>query len=257
MVMRGNILGVGISAINMKMTLEVIDGWFKRREQHYLIAAPAHCLVDCQRDEALRYIYNNAGMVTPDGMPLVWILKLMGFRGVDRVCGSDLMLAVCEHGLREGYRHYLYGSTPEVIERLVKRLGERFPSIQIVGAHAPPFPYTAEYDGLVVKQINAVKPDIVWCGLGAAKEEVWTSQHVGKVTAPILIGVGAAFDFHSGTKPQAPRWMQRAGLEWAFRLANEPRRLWRRYLIGNPLFLWLVLLQALNRRTFSMEGSKQ
>jgi len=257
MVARENILGVGISAVNMEMVLEVLDGWLRRREQHYLIAAPAHCLVDCQKDETLRSIYNSASLVTPDGMPLVWILKMKGFRQVDRVYGPDLMLAVCERGLSKGYRHYLYGGTPEVVERLGSRLQERFPGIQIVGTHAPPFPYTEEDDDMVIGNIKTARPDIVWCGLGAAKEEFWTSQHIGKVVAPVLIGVGAAFDFHSGTKPQAPRWMQRAGLEWAFRLAHEPRRLWRRYLIGNPVFLWLILLQTLGIRSFPLEASEQ
>ena len=243
-----NILGVRVHAVTMESTLATIHRWVERGEQHYLIAAPAHCLMDCQRDEALRRVYNNAGLVTPDGMPVVWVLRLMGFRNVERVYGPDVMLAVCDRGLDKGYRHYLYGGTPGVVERLAQRLDRRFPGIQIVGMHTPPFPYTAEDDEALVKKINGERPDIVWCALGASKEEYWMSRHLGRLNAPALIGVGAAFDFHSGTKPQAPRWMMRIGLEWLFRVLCEPYRLGPRYLVNNPQFVWCIAIQALGRK---------
>ena len=253
---RGNILGVGISAVNMRISVATIEKWLQNREQNYVLNIPAHLIVDAQRDPELRRVINRAGLVNPDGMPVAWILRMMGFRQVDRVYGPDLMLAMCERSLERGYRHFLYGGwPPEVTGRLAARLRERFPGLRIVGEHTPPFrPLTPEEDQAEIEKINAADPDIVWCGLGAQKEEYWTSRHIGKVNATVLIGVGAAFDFHSGTKKQAPRWMMRSGLEWFFRLLTEPRRLWKRYLLGNPEFLALVLRQALGRTPPALES---
>jgi N-acetylglucosaminyldiphosphoundecaprenol N-acetyl-beta-D-mannosaminyltransferase len=253
---RGNIVGVGISAVNMAMAVGVIEKWIENQEQNYVLNIPAHLIVDCQRDPVLRRICNGAGLANPDGMPVAWILRLMGFRQVDRVCGPDLMLAMCRRSLERGYKHFLYGGWPPAVTvRLAAKLRERFPGLRIVGEHTPPFrPLTPEEDRVEIETINAADPDIVWCGLGARKEEYWTSGHIGKVNAPVLIGVGAAFDFHSGTKKQAPRWMMRAGLEWFFRLLTEPRRLWRRYLLGNPEFLALILRQALGKMPPSLNA---
>jgi len=247
---RANVLGVGVSAVNMASAVARIERWIERREPNYVIAVPAHCIVECLKDDGLRQIYNRAGMVTPDGMPIAWILKLMGYRDVDRVYGPDLMLEVCERSVAPGYRHFLYGGwPPAVVEKLASKLRARFPGIQIVGTYAPPFRrVTPEEDREITHMINAARPDIVWIGLGAAKEEFWAASHVGRVVAPVLIGVGAAFDFHSGTKPQAPRWMMRAGLEWLFRVFTEPRRLAPRYLKDNPVFLWNILQQALGKQ---------
>jgi N-acetylglucosaminyldiphosphoundecaprenol N-acetyl-beta-D-mannosaminyltransferase len=183
-------LGVGVSAINLAQVLGIIGGWIARRQQHYVCITGVHGIMESQWDEGLRRIHNNAGLVTPDGMPLVWLNRLHGYTHVERVYGPDLMLALCEHS------------------------------------------------------------DIVWVGLSTPKQERWMAEHVGRITAPVLIGVGAAFDFHSGLKKQAPRWMQRSGLEWLFRLATEPRRLWRRYLVNNPLFAVLVLQQALGLKRY-------
>ena len=195
-----------------------------------------------QKDEKLRQIHNQAGLVTPDGMPLVWLSRLNGFPWVERVYGPDLMLAVCERSLSKGYRHYFYGGLEGVPEKLAESLRRRFPKLQIVGVYSPPFrPLTKDEDECVIQKINQAKPDIVWVGLSTPKQEYWMHEHLHRITAPVMVGVGAAFDFHAGLKKQAPRWMQRSGLEWFFRLVTEPRRLWRRYLINNPWFLWLIL----------------
>lgn len=247
---RVNILGVGVSAINMTMALEIIEGWISRREHHYVCVTGVHGVMESQRDEELRRIHNQAGLVTPDGMPLVWLSRLKGFRHVDRVYGPDLMLALCERSVTRGYRHFFYGGAEGVPEQLAEVLQRRFPGLQVVGTYSPPFrPLTPEEDEQVVQMINKANPDIVWVGLSTPKQERWMAAHVNRLTAPVLIGVGAAFDFLSGRKPQAPRWMQRAGLEWFFRLLTEPRRLWRRYLINNPLFVMLVVLEALGLRS--------
>ncbi|MHB9005150.1 MAG: WecB/TagA/CpsF family glycosyltransferase, partial [Coriobacteriia bacterium] len=204
-----------------------------------------------QRDPALRQILNRAVLVTPDGMPLVWLLRLHGHKNAARVYGPDLLLAACEFGLAHGWRHYFYGGAPDVPELLAQKLSARFPGLLIAGLESPPFhALTPAEDAAALQRINAARPDIVWVGLGAPKQEYWMAQHLGSVQAPLMIGVGAAFDFHAGLKKQAPLWMQRSGLEWLFRLFQEPRRLWRRYLLNNPLFILLVVLQLLGIKKF-------
>lgn len=241
---RANVLGVGISAINMDIALEQIEGWIARREQRYVCVATVHGVMECQRDPMLRQVFNNSGLTTPDGMPLVWLSRLSGFRQTRRVYGPDLMLALCRRSVERGYGHFLYGGAEGVAETLANRLGQRFPGLRFVGTYTPPFrPLTPAEDAEVVERINRAAPDIVWVGISAPKQDRWMAEHVGRLTAPVLIGVGAAFDFHSGRKRQAPRWMQGAGLEWLFRLSQEPRRLWQRYLVYNPMFVGLVLLQ--------------
>ena len=177
-------------------------------------------------------------------MPLVWISRLRGHSGVERVYGPDLMLACCEASVAKGYRHFFYGGAGGVPEQLSERLQKRFPGLQIAGQWSPPFrELTTLEEAEMVERINAAQPDIVWIGLSTPKQERWMARYVGRISAPVLIGVGAAFDMHAGVKKQPPRWMQRSGLEWLFRLGAEPRRLWRRYLINNPLFAWRLLLQ--------------
>jgi N-acetylglucosaminyldiphosphoundecaprenol N-acetyl-beta-D-mannosaminyltransferase len=164
------------------------------------------------------------------------------------------MLAACAQAVARGWHHFFYGGAPGVAEKLVTRLCARFPGLSVVGSYSPPFrPLTTAEDCSVVEQINTARPDIVWVGISTPKQEYWMAEHVGKITAPVLIGVGAAFDFHAGLKKQAPRWMQRSGLEWCFRLLTEPRRLWRRYLVNNPSFVWLILRQAFSRTSYRLE----
>lgn len=251
---RANILGVGVSAINMEVALHTIDRWIGQREPHYICVTNVHGVMESQRDEKLRQIHNSAGLVTPEGMPLVWLTRLKGFSQVGRVHGPSLMLAVCEHSVQKGYRHFLYGGLEGVPELLAEELTRRFPGLVIAGTFSPPFrPLTREEDYYVVQMINDSDADIVWVALGAPKQERWIADHVGKVTAPVLISVGYAFDAHSGRKKLAPRWMQRSALEWLFRLTQEPRRLWYRYLIYNPLFVLYVVAQALGLRKYEIE----
>jgi N-acetylglucosaminyldiphosphoundecaprenol N-acetyl-beta-D-mannosaminyltransferase len=252
---RINVLGVGISAINMAQALDTIEGWIAASDPHYVCVTPAHGVMECQADPGLRRIFNAGGLVTPDGMSMVWLLRLHGHSQVTRVYGPDLMLAVCKWGVSRGYRHYLYGGAPGVPELLASRLVERFPGLQIAGVWSPPFrALTPEEDGAAMEHINASKPDIVWVGVSTPKQERWMSEHIGKLSAPVLIGVGAAFDFLSGRKRQAPKWMRNCGLEWLYRLASEPRRLWRRY-IQYPVFVARVLAQLTGLRKYPMEES--
>jgi N-acetylglucosaminyldiphosphoundecaprenol N-acetyl-beta-D-mannosaminyltransferase len=251
---RVNILGVGVSAINMAQALNAIEGWIAQRQPHYVCVTSVHGIVESQGNNSLRRVHNAADLVTPDGMPLVWLARLHGLEHVERVYGPDLMLALCHRSISKGYRHFLYGGAEGVPDRLANRLKRRYPGLRIVGSYSPPFrPLTDEEDKQTVQAINEANPDVVWIGLSTPKQERWMAEHIGRLTAPVLVGVGAAFDFHSGLKRQAPRWMQRSGLEWLFRLANEPQRLWRRYLVNNPLFTLLVLLQALNLKRYSLD----
>ena len=248
---RVDVLGVGVSAIDMPLALDVLGGWVARGERQYVCVTGVHGVMESRRDPALREIHNAAGLVTPDGMPLVWLSRLAGRSRVTRVYGPDLMLACCEAGLARGWRHYFYGGGDGVAGLLAERLTARFPGLQVAGTHTPPFrPLTAREDAGVVAHINAAAPDLVWVGLSTPKQERWMAAHRAALDAPALVGVGAAFDFHAGLKQQAPRWMQRSGLEWAFRLAVEPQRLWRRYLRNNPAFVWHITLQALGVRRY-------
>lgn len=256
---RINVLGVGISSINMAQAVATIGTWIQERQRaHYICVTGVHGVMEAQKDGALKQIHNQADLVTPDGMPLVWLNHLFGQRHVGRVYGPDLMLAVCQRSLTAGYRHFLYGGADGVPERLTTSLQKRYPGLNIVGSYSPPFrPLTPSEDAEIVARINSSGADIVWVGLSTPKQERWMAAHVQQIQAPVLIGVGAAFDFHAGLKPQAPRWMQQSGLEWCFRLLTEPRRLGPRYLINNPQFLWLLLLSTLHLRQFQLESPEQ
>jgi N-acetylglucosaminyldiphosphoundecaprenol N-acetyl-beta-D-mannosaminyltransferase len=242
---RVNILGTCVSAINMTQALETIGEWLARRTSHYVCVTPAHVIMDGFRNPATRGWINRAGLATPDGMGVVWLLKIRGYRSVARVYGPDLVLKTCARFLPDRRRHFFYGGEPGVPEQLALRLSARFPGLQIAGTFSPPFrPPTPAEDEAAIQRINDSRADILWIGIGSPKQEQWMAEHAGKVNAPATIGVGAAFDFLSGRKRQAPAWIQSAGLEWLFRLVSEPRRLWRRY-SQYPLFVALVFFQTI------------
>jgi N-acetylglucosaminyldiphosphoundecaprenol N-acetyl-beta-D-mannosaminyltransferase len=252
---RLNVMGVGVSAVNMAGAIDTFAGWIERGERRYVCALNAHSIVEAAQDPVLQRIHNRAGLATPDGMPLVWLLKAAGHSAAGRVCGPDLMLAVMEDGCRRGYRHFLYGSTPETLRRLEANLLRRFPELRLVGSHSPPFrQLTTDEEEDALAMINASGADIVWVGLGAPKQERWMAANRPRLEPPILAGVGAAFDFHAGTVRQAPTVLQHSGLEWLFRLCVEPRRLWRRYLTTNPRFVVGVLLQRTGIRGFELDA---
>lgn len=253
---RVNVLGVGVSPVNLERAVDTLGSWVAEGRSEYVCVSGVHGVMESRRDPELRAIHNRAGMVVPDGMPLVWASRLAGVERPGRVYGPDLMLAACEASLERGWSHYLYGGAEGVPERLVERLEARFPGIRIAGAWSPPFrPLTAEEDRRAVERIADSGADLVWVGLGTPKQERWMADHVDRVPA-VLLGVGAAFDFHAGLKPQAPSWMQRAGLEWLFRLGSEPRRLWKRYLVNNPWFLAEIALQGAGLRRHPLLGAR-
>jgi N-acetylglucosaminyldiphosphoundecaprenol N-acetyl-beta-D-mannosaminyltransferase len=247
---RVDILGVGVSAIDLDQAVSTIEHWIARDVRTYVCITGAHGIMECRRDDRLRRIHNDAGMVTPDGMPLVWVSRLLGRTRTRRVYGPDLMRAVTSLSAQRGYRQFYYGGAPGVAEKLRRALTACHPALQIVGTFCPPFRrLTPDEDRDAVAAINAARPDILWIGLSTPRQEVWMAEHLGRIDVPVMIGVGAAFDFLAGTKPQAPVWAQRNGLEWMFRLCSEPRRLWRRYAWIVPGFTVLatgaLLRQAL------------
>jgi N-acetylglucosaminyldiphosphoundecaprenol N-acetyl-beta-D-mannosaminyltransferase len=249
-----NVLGVRISAVNLKSATGFIQKAIEDGRKEYVCVRDAHGVVRCQDDPELRSIHNRAFLVTPDGMPLVWALKHAGHLESDRVYGPDLMLSVFEAGTSKGLRHFLYGATAETLEQLQARLLARFPQAQIAGAYAPPFhKLSLQEEADIADRINRSGADVIWVGLGSPKQELWMARMRDRLEASMLIGVGAAFDFHAGLKRQAPRIIQRSGFEWAFRLLCEPRRLWRRYALVVPTFISLTAFQRLGLRKFPIE----
>jgi N-acetylglucosaminyldiphosphoundecaprenol N-acetyl-beta-D-mannosaminyltransferase len=252
---RMNVLGVGVSIEDIDRAAEAIFEVVKRDERGYVAFLSVHGIMEAYRDAALRRIFNRALLCNPDGMPLTWIGRLQGFRDIRRVYGPDLMLRVCERSQNLPLRHFLFGGKPGVVGKLRQKLQARFPGIQISGTYTPPFGPLEEADW---RDLNALledlRPHFFWVGIGTPKQEKFMAEALmRKLPCNVLLGVGAAFDFHSGCVRQAPRWMMRAGLEWLFRLTQEPRRLWRRYLILNPWFVWLFFLQRTGLRCFRLE----
>lgn len=244
-----DILGVPVTAISMVQAVQEVSSWIKGSQRRYLVVCPVYNLMLCREDNRYRETVIAADLIVPDGMPLVWVCHLLGYPEVNRVYGPDLMLALSEYGLDRGYRHYYYGGSQQALDMLESNLKQRFAGLNVVGSYAPPFRLlTLEEDEAAVQAINAAAPDIVWVGLGTPLQDFWMFAHRSRLRAPVLIGVGAAFNIHAGLLPQAPRWMQRIGLEWFFRLMVEPRRLWRRYLWYNPAFLYHVVRELWSRR---------
>jgi N-acetylglucosaminyldiphosphoundecaprenol N-acetyl-beta-D-mannosaminyltransferase len=233
------VLGVPLALTDYEGTLDWIDAAVAGRARSYICVAATHTVVACSEDAALRDAVLGADFTVPDGQPLVWALRALGHPLPDRVYGPTLMEAACERAARTGLRFYLYGGRNQgALVQLTQNLRTRFPGLQIVGGHVPPFrPLTDAEEDAVAADIERCRADVVWVGIGVPKQEKWMARMRPRLQAPVLVGVGAAFDFHAGLVPQAPDWMQRLGLEWLFRLAQEPRRLWRRYLRYNPRFV--------------------
>ena len=244
------VLGVPLALTDYDQTLAWIDDAVASGHRGYVCVAATHTVMATQDDPALRAAVLSADFTVPDGQPLVWALKALGHDVSDRVYGPDLMEQACARAAQTGQRFYLYGGrNPGALAQLARSLRLRYPGLRIVGGQAPPFrDLTDAEEEAVAADIKRSGADVVWVGLGVPKQEKWMARMRHRVSASVLIGVGAAFDFHAGLIPQAPRWMQRAGLEWLFRLAQEPRRLWRRYLRYNPRFVVGFVRQYLKHR---------
>ena len=248
---RVNILGVGVSVLNMDTALHQTELLLDRGEQGYVCVTGVHGIMEAQSDEPFREILNRSFLTTPDGMPTVWLGRMHGFKHMSRVYGPDYMLALCRRSAAKGYRHFLYGGKPGVAEELSAELTRRFPGLKIVGTYTPPFrPLSREEEDDLRSQLESSQADILWCGLSTPKQERFMAAYSGRMPVKLMVGVGAAFDLLSGNLSEAPDWMKRAGLQWLYRLFKEPKRLWRRYLINNPRFAWFTLLQLTGLKGF-------
>jgi N-acetylglucosaminyldiphosphoundecaprenol N-acetyl-beta-D-mannosaminyltransferase len=246
-----DVLGVPLALTDYDGTLDWIDAAVQSGHRGYLCVAATHTVMAAREDPALGQAVRSADFTVADGQPLVWALNLLGHTVADRVYGPELMDRACARAAQTGQRFYLYGGRNQgALAQLARVLRLRHPGLQIVGGHVPPFrELTDAEEEAIAADIRRSGADVVWVGIGVPKQEKWMARMRHRLTAPVLVGVGAAFDFHAGLIPQAPGWMQRAGLEWLFRLAHEPRRLWRRYLRYNPRFVVGFVRQYLRHRT--------
>lgn len=248
------VLGVPVSIINLPVAVRTILGWVRERRAQYVCVRDVHGIMRSQEDPALMSIHEHAGLVTPDGMPLVWLAWYRGYKTIGRVCGADLVAELADASQAVQARHYFYGGNPGVAERMAAVLKARYPKIEIAGCMTPPFrTMSPQEDSESTESIAATLPDIVWVGLSTPKQEFWMRDHVGRIPGATLLGVGAAFDFWAGDVRRAPRWMHNSGLEWSYRLVTEPRRLWKRYLVLAPKF---ALLVALRRKTLPLQDRR-
>lgn len=236
-----DIMGVQIAVTTMEKTLDCIEEHLEDWRGEYICVANVHTTVTAHNDPDYRAVQNGAVLALPDGGPLSRYSRRKGFADAARVTGPDLMQRLLRESAEKHYRHYFYGSTPETLELLRRKLEETYPGAIIAGMESPPFrALTPEEDAEAVARINAARPDFVWVGLGAPKQERWMATHQGRVHA-LMLGVGAAFDYEAGNIRRAPQWMQRCSLEWLYRLLQDPKRLFKRYFMTNTQFLWWTL----------------
>src|SRR5215208_4201918 len=244
------ILGLPIAMTDYTEAMDVMDGMIARGQRGYVCATAVHAVMVAQNDPEMRAALQGSTLTVPDGMPLVWAANALGEDLNDRVYGPELMLRYCERSRDKGHRIFLYGGRDQgSLAQLTLNLRLRFPGIKVVGGYSPPFrALTDEEDNAIAEQINAAQPDIVWVGIGVPKQEKWMARMRDRIEAPVLAAVGAAFDFHAGRVSMAPEWMQNRGLEWTYRIAQEPRRLLPRYLIHNPRFVAKIAAQLVRER---------
>lgn len=241
------ILNTRIDIVSMNQILDNISSWLKSKASIYICCVPIHTIMNCYDDNTVNIAVNSSDINTPDGMGVVWLLKMTGYKNVSRVYGPDLMVSTCK--TYPYLRHYFLGGTQEILINLEKELKSEIPELNVVGYCSPQL----SLEDLKVskefkKSILDSTPEIIWVALGSPKQELWMYHNSQQFQGVIMIGVGAAFDFLSGNKPQAPRWIQRSGLEWFYRFLQEPRRLWKRYLLGYPRFVVLIMIELFKKR---------
>ena len=250
---RVNILGVSISAITMTDAIYHCDRLLQSGAPGYICVTGVHGIMEAQYDERFRSILNSSFLTTPDGAPTVWVGRCQGFNNIKRVSGPEFMLEMCNLSIERGYKHFFFGGKPGVAEDLKKSLQLRFPDLQIVGTYTPPFRnLTEEEEADLHCQLLECKADILWCGISTPKQERFMSRYCGKLPVKLMVGVGAAFDVHSGHTKDAPKWIKEIGMHWFFRMMHEPKRLAARYLKNNPTFMWKILLQMIGARRYHL-----
>jgi N-acetylglucosaminyldiphosphoundecaprenol N-acetyl-beta-D-mannosaminyltransferase len=245
-----DLLGVPVAMVDYDRAIQVMDELVETRERGYICAAPVHALIEARRHPEVLDALRGSTLVVPDGMPLVWAANLLGANLADRVYGPELMLRYSDRCAERGHRVWLYGGRDQgTLVQLALSMRRRHPGIKVVGGYSPPFrPLSDEEEQSVVGQINEARPDVLWVGIGVPKQEKWMARMRDRLEVPVMCGVGAAFDFHAGRISMAPRWMQDRGLEWIYRIAQEPRRLLPRYLYTNPRFVAAFARQYIAER---------
>lgn len=245
-----DVLKLKVNAVQHEQVLNQMAQWIRHQERgRYVVVANTHSVMECQNNPNFERAAQNADLIIPDGMPLIWMGRQRGFPLVQRADGPGLMRKAMEISGETGWRHFFYGGTPKTLECLLRQSRAKWPQVQVSGSFAPPFrSLTIEEEATVTQVINQSNADILWVGLGCPKQEMWMWEHHHRLNVPVMLGVGQAFDLLAGIKHRAPAWMCVSGLEWLYRLAAEPRRLWKRYLINNSWFLWLVFLEEIKLR---------
>lgn len=239
-----NIMGVNIAAINMDWLLKYLKKNLWEIKGDYICVSNVHTTITSYEDESYCLIQNSGLMAIPDGGPLSTIGQKRGYKNMERTTGPSLMGEIFKISVENGYRHYFYGSKEETLKQLQQKLEEHYPGIQIAGMYSPPFrALTEDEDKTVIEKINETKPDFVWIGLGAPKQEEWMAAHQGKING-LMLGVGAGFDYYAENIKRAPKWMQKSNLEWLYRLIQDPKRLFKRYLYTNSKFIWNAVIKG-------------
>ena len=248
---RANVLGVRVHAISMRMAVQVLDSAIAAGNKGYVCVTGVHGVIEAQKDPTFKAVLNRCLLTTPDGMPMVWVGRAQGHAHMGRVCGPDLLPAVCAMSSKKGYTQFFYGGAEGVAQELERVLTRRFPELKIVGTYTPPFrPLSGEEEAELVHLVATVKPHIFWVGLSTPKQERFMAEYIQKLDTRVMVGVGAAFDFHTGKIQDSPDWIKNAGLQWLHRLYQEPTRLWKRYLVNNPQFLAKITLQFLGLKDY-------
>jgi N-acetylglucosaminyldiphosphoundecaprenol N-acetyl-beta-D-mannosaminyltransferase len=251
---RVKVLGVGVHTTNLEEAVSLSDRLLQVGGRAYVCLTGVHGVMEAQRDPKLRRILNEAALCLPDGMPTVWVGRTQGFRNMARVYGPDYMLAMCSLSLARRYTHFLYGGKPGVAAILKQQLEQRFANIRITGTYTPPFgPLSCQQEAELLRRMAECRPDIVWVGLSTPKQEQFMAEYAPILNVGLMVGVGAAFDVHAGLITDSADWVKACGLQWLDRLRKEPRRLWRRYALNNPAFVWNLALQATGLRDFDSE----
>jgi N-acetylglucosaminyldiphosphoundecaprenol N-acetyl-beta-D-mannosaminyltransferase len=243
---RVNILGVGVNAIDMPQAIDLVTSAVDQGQKGYVCVTGVHGIMEAQKDVAFRGILNRSLLTTPDGMPTVWVGRLKAYSRMRRVYGPDFMLNVCSASVQKGYTHFLYGGVDGVADQLKSELIKKFPGLKIVGTQTPPFrPLNDSERSELQARIAKLRPDFFWVGLSTPKQERFMAEYLPMLDARVMVGVGAAFDIHTGRAQDSPDWVKSAGLQWLHRLLQEPSRLWKRYLINNPIFVYKMTSQLL------------